>query len=863
MKSPKAHPRRWRLKLTIFAIFSVLAALWFGPRLIDWSAMKPEIAAVFSDQFGVDVEIRGGLQIELLPQPRITVGDIRVDGASITGEIRWIRGSLDPGALIIGRIVPRDVEIVEANLTLPIAPSATKTYAEQTAIVVRDMELILTGGPDWMPNHLQKLHGRLTLGGRLGRLFSFDGEARLAGEPVGLSVEGHSGGALILGLAHGPSASDLAIQGAPNAQGGWSGRATLILEEAGFLSTLNADALARLLGEGPATLDAGVQASGDGILSLDIEAIESENLSGSGTVTLVRGNRPALDLSLDMDEIALAQTPMTARALSKDLAGALTDHADIDISLSITARSVKSMIGPVKNAQFSAAAGGGVAVIDQASALLPGDSDLSLFGTLQPIGESWRFEGEAGIAARDARAGLIAVFPDVAPVLDDIPSDRLRRVDLTGRLLATPGVLEVTELSGRIDDTQWGGAISLGPEGAIEALLQGDRLNLDRYTGENGLNVLTDPILSALKSRPTDQRLSLFFDRLSFDRIPAQDVAVNITLNHGAFSIDVEIGELAEASGSAALTLTDTSIAAASVQLSIPRPDRFAGAFGLGARQAAQLAELGETAVTLDLSVTPDKGIGFALEGLGEGGDFRANGLFVALPSPVVSLTDGALNLGGLTLFNMAGVCGFDGMGGWNCGGLQTSLPGLRLIGDVWLETGNSPQGDLGLHIDLQGAEADLGLFLARTGLPVTPEGDAILSGRLTGRGASLDAALTNLQGRLELAGEAALRVRPGGGGRLGNLDRLRGNLEQTFGTRVPLTGILDVGPTDIRLDLSLDGVGAFAKAKADLARPTRFLTTTIEIAADGTPDPVLVLTAEGPLNAPGVRLRGPWATGR
>lgn len=863
MTGPRPQPRRWGMKLTILAVLAILAGLWFGPRMADWSAIKPEIAEILSDQFDVEVKIRGGLQIVLLPQPRITVGDIRIDGERVSGTIRWVRGSLDPGALAIGRFVPRDVELVEADLTMPIAPSGAETYDAQTSVSIRDAQLTLTGGPDWLPNRLEKLQGHLSLGGRLGRLFSFDGEARVIGEPVGISVEGHSGGTLVLGLAHGPSAADLAVQGGANAAGGWNGRATLVLEESGFLSTLNADALARLLGDGPATLDARIVATSDGVLALDVEAIESAHLSGTGTATLVQGNRPAFDLSLDLDEAAIAADPMAARALSSDLSDALRDHADIDVSVTVKAREIQTLAGPIKSLRLSVAAGGGVAVIDQASAILPGDTDLSLFGMLQPSDTGWQFDGEAGIAARNFRAGLLALFPGLSDSISGLPADRLRRVDLTARVLAAPDVLEVAELTGRIDDTNWDGAISLGDNGSLEMLLQGDRLNLDRYTGAEGLSVLLDPILSALQVRASDQRLSLYLDRLSYDRIPAEGVSVTMMLNQGNFSIDLAIDDLAGATGSATLDLTGSSIAAAGIALTIPKPDRFLGAFGLGARQAATLARLGETEVTLDLSVTPDNGIGYALEGLGSGGDFRANGLFVAFPFPVISVTDGAFNLGDLTVFDLSGVCGSDGLGGWNCGELHAAAPGLRLAGNAWVEPLAEPETGQRLQLDLTGAEADLGLFLARTGLPLLPEGEAILSGSLIGQGVNFEAALRDLRGSLVLGGQAALHVRPGGGGRLGNLDRLRRNLEGAFGALSPMTGVIEVQPNSFSTEIQLDGNGARVSAQAGLSRPANQLTSVIEVSEDGRSEPVMRFTAEGPLGAPGIRLSGPWVSGR
>ncbi|HBM13293.1 MAG TPA: hypothetical protein DD390_11415, partial [Rhodospirillaceae bacterium] len=61
-------------------MLTVIASLWVGPRFIDWSPYKADVASLISEQLGVTVVLRGGLQIEILPQPRITAADIAITG---------------------------------------------------------------------------------------------------------------------------------------------------------------------------------------------------------------------------------------------------------------------------------------------------------------------------------------------------------------------------------------------------------------------------------------------------------------------------------------------------------------------------------------------------------------------------------------------------------------------------------------------------------------------------------------------------------------------------------------------------------------------------------------------------------------
>lgn len=286
-----ADRRGWPFLLPAGAILAILVGLWAGPRFVDWSAAKPGLEAMIADQIGIKVSLQGNLSVDLLPQPRITAAGVVIEGPGASGRLRWLRGRLDPAQLLTGRLVPRDLHIVEADLSLPLAaPPSDAAMLPAAAIRIEDSRIVLTGAPDWMPAALTRLDGRIALGGP-GRLLAFDGEARLEGAPVGLSLDLGRTGEIRLALAHGPSASDLAVQGRADPGGGWRGRATLVLEEAAFLSTLDADAAAQVLGTGPATADFAVDVDSAGRLMLDLESLESTRLArGSGRMVLTAGS---------------------------------------------------------------------------------------------------------------------------------------------------------------------------------------------------------------------------------------------------------------------------------------------------------------------------------------------------------------------------------------------------------------------------------------------------------------------------------------------------------------------------------------------------------------------------------------------
>lgn len=867
MTGPGSGSRRWKLWGSLGCIAGLIAALWFGPRMVDWSPFKPEIAAFMSNELGVGVDLRGPLQIELLPQPRITAADIRITGTTANGHIRWLRGSLDPRGLLTGRLLPRDVQLVEAKLTLPFAQSEAPRYRGQTAVEIQDGHLTLTGGPDWLPDVIERINGRLSLGGGAGRLFAFDGEARLTEEPVGLAVEGDGKGRLVLTLAHGPSASDLVLEGGPTEDGGWNGTVTLVLEEAGFLSTLHAEAITRLIGDGPAAIDAKVTVSPSGIVTIAADRVGTTRLAGRATATIVPGRRTAFDISVALNRAAFADRPPSPIWIAQDLADALSAFRGVDITARIGIDRIDLPGGAIRQAQISAAAGGGLAVIENASAILPGDTDVSLFGSLRPEAEEWILDGEIALVGPDARTGLTILFPGAEALLASLPADRLRSVDISARIYADHQGLEVTELYGRVDETSWAGALSAQAGQGIDLLLQGDRLNLDRYMA--GGTDATDVGLAVLQTLPgltsgVEHRLSLTLDQATVSGIRADGASVELTYDPGGrIGGDFRTASLAGADigGGFNIDLSDPDLPAElSFRLETPAPDRFLGALGVPARQAARAAALGTTTATLDISGTPRSGYGYALEALGSDGDIRLSGLVRPGPNPTFEVTKGTVNLGDISLFHIAARCDGGDAGVWLCRDLSAEMAGLRFAGILRLDgSGADRQADL----SVQALEMDVGLFAARGGLPVLPEGEVRMTGSLSGRAPTYLSALIGGQGDLQMSGDVALTLRRGGGGKFGNFDTLRARLRETFGTPSPLTGRLRIAPEQISADLRLDGHGASLTGDINLRRSTDSLRAALSILPEGGTEAVLSMTADGPAGAPDVKLKGPWITGR
>ena len=855
-------------------MLTVIASLWVGPRFIDWSPYKADVASLISEQLGVTVVLRGGLQIEILPQPRITAADIAITGESVTGAIRWLRGSLNPRALLFGRLIPEDLELVEADLEFPLRLAATGRYDGATSVVIEEGRLRFQDGPDWLPDQLEAVNGRLTLGADQAtapqRLYAFDGEARVLNEPLGISVEGRMDGAVNLSVGHGPSASDLAIQGRPTENGGWSGKATLVLEEVGFLSTLKADAITRLLGEGAATLDARIDSSPDNVLKLTLENVQSSQVTGAGTVTLVSGSRPALDIKLDLSRVDLtgldpAQAGTYGSQLVTDFMRGVRLFSGVDVTALLRAGSIAFPDQTLRQATLSFASGGGIAVIDRASIALPGDADLSVLGTFTAQEEDWQFDGEAGLIARNIRPVLNWRVPALTPLLETLPPDRFSAVDATTKILVSKGGFELTEIKGRLDDTVWAGAVSVSRAGdgpSVQAVLQGDALNLDRYGASGaGAEAITQ-ILALLGLGP--HSVTLYLDRAIFNSVPATGITLDLRSNqqnNDGIEGALAIADLAGAQVMGQVSLNSAQAGHAHLAAEIPALDRILGAFGVGARRAASFASFGQTSARLDLSLAPERGVGYAFEVLGAGGDARVNGVFTPGLMPKLTVSDGSFNgsLGGydVTLFDLAGGCDGDGSGGFVCKSASAAMPGLRVTGDI---IATRTEDSVDVTVSLQDSMVDLGLFSARAGLPLVPDGSAILTGDLVGTGPALDAAIATLSGTIDVTGTASLVLRSRGGGQVGNVGRLRRNIQQAFGQPGPLTGQIVLAPDGLTTNLRLQGNdGVFADGQARLSPGLETLNASIKVNNPGETGSLLSLTATGEVGAPSVRLKGSW----
>ena len=102
-------------RLSVIAAASVLAAaglaaaVWQGPRALDWSHLEPRL----QEALGREVALDGPVRLDLLPRPVLTVGGL----SAIDIRVKEARAVLDAGALLTGGLEIDRLEFSGVELT--------------------------------------------------------------------------------------------------------------------------------------------------------------------------------------------------------------------------------------------------------------------------------------------------------------------------------------------------------------------------------------------------------------------------------------------------------------------------------------------------------------------------------------------------------------------------------------------------------------------------------------------------------------------------------------------------------------------------------------------------------------------------
>jgi hypothetical protein len=524
---PPARPARRRrgpgaaLAAAALLLALLVGAAWLLPAVTDWTARRDDIAALSAARLGRSVTLEGPVRLALLPEPMIEAQGVTLggEGEDIALGARALRIRLGLGALLAGRIEPREIVLIGADMRLPWPPPPFAAlflpadWAGRLDIRIEESALRLGGLA------LSGLAGRIAAGGGLGTVadlaFSWGGQpARLAARIAPAAPDFSA--PLDLDVTVG--AARLRLRGALLPEGGVEGEADALVPD-----------LSALLPAPP------VRLGGFGRLALRGEEILAERLSldlggapASGSVALRLGPSPRLAVSLDAARLDLAPWLGLAERV-RQAVGTAT------LALSAEAASLGGVELRRLRAEASAAEGGRV-TIPAVSALLPGDALLTASGA----GQEGRLDLSGRLVTADLR-GLLAALGAPEAVLGRLPPAALRWAGLDWRAVAEAGQVALPEIAGRLDGAAVSGAatLRLGPRPALGLGLAFDRLDLGLYR-PRGLGAAEALALAA----GFDADLRLSAERVADGALLLERVSLDAALSQGRLLLRRAAGTL-------------------------------------------------------------------------------------------------------------------------------------------------------------------------------------------------------------------------------------------------------------------------------------------------------------------------------
>lgn len=448
---------RKRLALLLLPA-ALLGAAWFGPRLFDWESQRGRVAALASARLGRPVTVEGPLRVTLLPQPMLEADAVRVgdaDGVTLGITARVLRLRLGLAPLLTGRLEPRDLVLVGADIRLPWPPDSIGALRPPPWLTGFDARIedsrVSVGGAV-----LEGVSARLAAPGPLDAIRT-EGSFTFRGAPARFeAVLGRPGfdGVATLDVIVSAQQATASARGALVAEGGFEGR----IEASGSdLALLMAAPAGPFRATGRVSVTGEVAAADDLLLDLG-------GVTGRGAATFRFRPEPRLDIAL-----ALARIDLDAWIAA--LRGAQAPPLPVGLDLSAEAAAFRGQT--IRRLRGGIFREGDRITLTDIAALLPGEAEVEAAGAT--AGD--RLE----LALRFAGPSLRATLAAFGLPMDRFDPSRLRAFEGRARLVLEPTQLGAPEFSATLDGARVSGAgvFRFGQRPALGLGLNFDRLVLD------------------------------------------------------------------------------------------------------------------------------------------------------------------------------------------------------------------------------------------------------------------------------------------------------------------------------------------------------------------------------------------------
>ena len=503
----------------LIVIAVVLVALIAGgliaaSRLVVWEDYRDELTAQAEAMTGRSVAIQGRIDLELLPQPTLMLGQTTLasrpgadDGVRL--EVDRLDLELKPLPLLGGRLDVAAVRLVRPVWQVEPAPDGLPRLMQLSGLAA--WLPLAPGGP----NRVSVVDGRADLPeftpGRASRLEQLnldlatvepggavvlDGTFSLNGQPFRADAR--------IGPLNEERAGTLRLELTTDDRGD-AGVSTLTFGGVvwwrpdgarlrGELALAGADArstigvLGRAAGQQivpmPPWLAAPFRLTGrigleDDRLELPEFAVDLDGAEVNGRLRLVVAAVPEIDLDVTAPRLDIAESPTVVnleRSLAPFLALAASVRGEIDLAVG------ELDAGGAEIRRLRAAVqlnGDGGAIISDARAVLPGQTDVGFAGRFTGTGADAQLRGELTAVTENLRGALdwLGLTPD------QIPERRLNSLSLASDVSLRREAWRFSAIELRVDATRVTGsaAVNLSPRPQIAADLVLDRLDLDAY----------------------------------------------------------------------------------------------------------------------------------------------------------------------------------------------------------------------------------------------------------------------------------------------------------------------------------------------------------------------------------------------
>lgn len=502
-----------------------LAGLWLGPRAVDWEPWRQRLADIATGQLGREVTLDGPVELLLLPSPVVRAGGVTIaepggDAAAAGYRVtaRMLRLRLDLGALLTGRIEPREIALVGAELTLPWPPGPLLALRPPPWITQLDAQ-VEDGRVRIGATVLEGVTARLTSGGP-SQALEVTGGFAVAGRAARFAATlGRPGWD---GIA--PVEFSLAMpEGSGRARG-------VLVPDGGFEGTVEAsgpDLSALLPTPAMAFRAAGRLTAAADLIAAEDMTLDLAGAPARGALAIRLAPSPRLDLALLASRVDLDGWIDALRAAG-------TRSWPVSVDLSAEAAGFAGLT--LRRLRGAAFLEDGRLTLTDISLLLPGETELDFAGATA----GGRLEIGARFAWPDIRATLAALGLPV----EGVDPALLRRGEGRFRLVLEEAQAAVPEFSAAFEDLRLSGAGTLrhGARPALGLGLTVDRLDLARWL-PGGL----DPAAIGRAFGGLDLNLRLAAEQVRQGDAVLERAALDAAVEGGRLTLRRLSGRLAEA----------------------------------------------------------------------------------------------------------------------------------------------------------------------------------------------------------------------------------------------------------------------------------------------------------------------------